>query len=67
MNKGWIIEEQVNGINRWFRTNAWIYESAETALDLADRLIKVDGNSKVRVLEIEYTDPRCIRTVGGTE
>lgn len=67
MIKGWIIEEQVSGINRWFRTNSWIYESLEKALDLADRRAKVDGITKVRVLEIEHTDPRCIKTVGGTE
>lgn len=65
MLKGWIIEEQISGINRWFRSNAWIYDTAEKALDQADRRARVDGITKVRVLEIEHTEPRCIKTVDG--
>lgn len=65
MLKGWIIEEQISGIDRWFRANAWVYDTDEKALDLADRRARVEGITKVRVLEIEHTEPRCIKTVDG--
>lgn len=64
LKTGYILEEQVAGIGRWFRTNAWIYEEKEKALDLAERRIESPSVTKIRILRIEHTDPREIHAIG---
>lgn len=57
LKTGWIVEEQVVGIDRWFRTNGWIYENEGKALDLGERRADHPDVSAVRILEIHHTEP----------
>lgn len=64
LHKGWIIEEQVAGIDRWFRTNGWIYSDAGSALDYAERRTHHPDVRAVRVLSMEHTSPAVAHELG---
>ena len=62
MKTGYLVEEQVAGIEHWFRTNAWIYEEKGKALDLAERRLET-GITAVRVLKVRHTEPEVVEEI----
>lgn len=63
LKTGYLVEEQVAGIEHWFRTNAWFYEEKGKALDLAERRLETGIITAVRVLKVRHTEPEVIEEI----
>lgn len=59
LRTGYVIEEKLYGIDQWWRSNSWIYEKYP-AIEVASNRLRAEEVEKVRVLEIQHSEPKEI-------
>lgn len=63
MPRSFMIQERTEGVDRWIPVNGHLYPSFDKLLDYADRRVRVEGVTEVRIVEIDHTDPRVVQTI----
>lgn len=63
MPRSFMIQERTEGVDRWIPVNGHLYPDFYKLLDYADRRVRVEGVTEVRIVEFEHTDPRVVETI----